>query len=60
MEAAVGAVERGEEAVALEPDDPPVVMGHEPLDEQMMVAQQLLPALWTELRRDRRRRPRCR
>ena len=38
MEAAVGAAERGQEAVLLELDHLPVVQGQQPLDEQMMVA----------------------
>ena len=41
-------LKRGEESVALESDDLPVVMLEHTLDEQVMVAQELLPALRAE------------
>ena len=53
VEAAVSTVERGKEAISLESGDLSVMMGDEPLDEQVVVAEELLPALGTESRSHR-------
>ncbi len=50
VQAAVGAVEGGQEAVPLELHDLTVVVRDESLDEQVVVAQQLLPAFRAQLR----------
>ena len=55
VQSGVGAAERGEEAVSLELRHLTVVAGEDLLDEQMMVADQLLPALGSELLRRRAR-----
>ncbi len=49
VEARVGAVEGREEAVALELEELAVVMREHMLDERVVVAQQLLPALGTKV-----------
>ena len=49
MQPGMGAAERREEAVSLDPGHLPVVAGEDLLDEQVMVAHQLLPALGSEL-----------
>ena len=49
----MSAVEGGQESIALGLHDATVVVGKEPLDQQMMVADELRPALWTQPRGER-------
>src|SRR5437660_2443020 len=50
VQSTVGTVERCKEPVTLEPDDLAIVRTDNPPDEQMVIFDQLLPALGPELR----------